>query len=380
MHLHRLWVVFVLSSFLLICIRPAVANDASLDQQISQMLMVGFDGTVLYPNDPIVADILAQRIGGVVLYAKDFHTKDVRNIKNPHQLKVLTEKLQAYAMQAARTKHTRFYPLLIAVDYEGGKVVNLKEENGFPKTFSAAQIGKNSEQQAKEHAEKMARTLKDEGINLDFAPVVDVNINPDNPIIGKRDRSFSADTDKVTTYARIFSQAFHDQHVLCTYKHFPGHGSSDADSHLGFVDVTRTWQFPELTPYKQLFKDATSCGLVMTAHVVNRSLDKAGYPASLSYAMTTDLLRKQLGFKGVIITDDLQMKAIADHYDVPSTVQLAIKAGADILLFSNQLADTPQNTAELIDMIKQAVQSGKISADQIAASYDRVIKLKENLS
>lgn len=370
--------IFIFTLFLLFVTQPAKAT-VTQEQKIGQMLMLGFQGTQLNPDDPIVKDILAQRIGGVVLYARDDHTKGIRNIANPQQLKLLTQQLQAYALQAAKAHHNNLYPLLIAVDYEGGKVVNLKEENGFPKTFSAAEVGKSSYSEAKNRAEQMAQTLSTEGINLDFAPVIDVNINPDNPIIGKYCRSFSADPNKVATYADIFSKEFHKQNILCAYKHFPGHGSSTTDSHLGFVDVTKTWKPSELIPYKKLFKNPTSCNLVMTAHVVNRQLDKSGYPATLSHPIMTDLLRKKLKFKGVVITDDLQMKAISKHYDTELTTKLALNAGADILLFSNQLVEIPQDTAGLVRIISRAVENGEVSENRINESYKRVMDLKKNL-
>ncbi len=366
----------------LITITGSVYADTTqprLEQKIGQMLMVGFNGTELKPTDSIVQDILAQRIGGVVLYGKDMHTKQTRNIQNPEQLKKLTRQLQHYALQAAQIHHNQLYPLLIAVDYEGGKVVNLIPEKGFPATFSAAEIAKMPPQQANVIAEQMADTLQRVGINLDFAPVLDVNVNPENPVIAKYGRSFSADPNQVALYAGIFSQAFYDKHILCVYKHFPGHGSSTGDSHAGLVDISQTWKPLELIPYKKLFSKSDSCSLVMPGHLVNHQLDSEDYPASLSYKMVTGLLRQQLGFKGAVVTDDLQMGAILQHYDLPEIVRLAIQAGDDILLFSNQLVATPQNTEQLMQTIREQVQAGKIDPQRIEQGYEHVMTLKQGL-
>jgi beta-N-acetylhexosaminidase len=334
-----------------------------LKQKIGQMLMIGFKGTELKPDDAIVHAILNQHIGGVVLFDYDFQTKTYdHNIKNPTQLHRLTQQLQDYA-------HT---PLLISVDYEGGKVNRLKEQYGFPVTLTAEEIGQGSMTQAEQQAELMARTLKNAGINLNLAPSVDLNSNPDNPIIGKLGRSYSADPQQVITCAKAFIKAHEKYGVLCAIKHFPGHGSSTGDTHLGFVDITETWNSDELIPYQQLFS-ASHCPIVMTSHVVHYNLDKDGYPASISYAITTDLLRKKLGFNGIVMTDDLQMKAIADNYGLREAIRLAIHAGADILVLGNQLA-AAQDPAEIIAIIHE-----DIPASRIDESYARIMQLKQQI-
>ncbi len=356
------------------------ATSPTLKEKIGQMLLVGFPGDAVQANDSVVQAILTHQLGGVILYNKDFQTKGPRNITNPQQLKQLTQDLQRYARQAAGENHRDDYPLLIGIDYEGGKVNNLPPEKGFPETSSAAQIGTASIAEANKAAQSMAKTLQTLGINLDFAPVVDVNINPQNPIIAKYGRSFSEDPSKVVTYAQIYAKAFHDHGILCTYKHFPGHGSATGDTHKNFVDVTQTWTKTELIPYQKLMHQPDSCPLIMTAHITNRKLDLAGYPASLSQAMTTNLLRNQLHFRGLVITDDLQMKAIADHYDLASIVRLAINAGADLLMFSNQLAKTPVMPDEIIDAIYTQVQSGKIARERIDQAYGRIVALKRAMA
>ncbi len=164
------------------------------------------------------------------------------------------------------------------------------------------------------------------------------------------------------------------------YKHFPGHGSSTKDSHLGFVDVTDTWQSYELDPYQQLLNSNESCGVVMTAHIVNRQLDESGLPATLSHTILTHLLRNQLNFKGVIITDDMQMKAISDNYGLEQALVLAINAGADMLIFGNNLSVEPQDPEQLINIIEAKVLSGDISTERINDAYQHIRALKKSIN
>jgi len=328
-----------------------------LKEKIGQMLIIGFNGAELNSDNPIVQSIQKQRIGGVILFDYNFRTKK------------LTHQLQYYADT----------PLFVGIDYEGGKVNRLKEEYGFPKTLSAQKIGELSQEEAEKYANTMAETLKDAGINLNFAPSLDVNLNPDNPIIGKLERSFSSDPKKVADYAAVFLKAHQDHGVISVYKHFPGHGSSTGDTHTGFVDVTGTWQECELEPYKKLLLNSSDFSMVMTAHVVHYGLDPEGYPASLSFAMTKNLLREKLNFNGVVVTDDLQMKAVTDRYGTNDAIRLAINAGADILVFGNQLVSVPQNPEEIIETIYKDVIDGKISEKRIDQAYQRIMQLKSRL-
>jgi len=351
-----------------------------LKEKIGQMLLVGFKGTALLPNDPIVQAILARQIGGVILFDYDYALKKYdRNIKNPTQVKHLTQQLQSYATQAAKNHGSQLLPLLVSIDYEGGYVNRLKEEYGFPKTLAAADLGSGNKKQAIQYANQMAMTLKQAGINLNLAPVIDVNVNPINPVIGKLGRSFSSDPKIVTEYGALFSKAYQQHGILCAYKHFPGHGSSTGDTHAGFVDITETWKEYELDPFRQLLQQSYVSPIVMTAHVVHYGLDSEGYPASISANMIQKLLRSQLHFDGVVMTDDLQMKAITDNYGLRDAVRLAINAGADILIFGNQLVATPQDPQEIVDMIYQDVTAGKIAESRIDEAYQRIMKLKEKL-
>lgn len=373
-------VTAIISFYLSLYASVSAAKEPTLKEKIGQMLLFGFKGTELHQDDSIVRALQAQQVGGVILYDYDFQTGTYdHNIKSPEQLQHLTQQLQNYTKQAAETRRNNLFPLLIGIDYEGGKVNRLKENYGFPKTFSAAEIGMLSVEEAEQSAQQMADTLNAMGINLNFAPVVDVNVNPESPVIGKIGRSFSADPKKVIEYSAIFSKAYQEHGILCSYKHFPGHGSATGDTHLGFVDVTDTWKSLELDPYRSLLSQPYSCPLVMTAHVVHFGLDSKGYPASISVAITQDLLRQQLSFNGVVITDDMQMKAITDHFGLSDAIISAINAGADILVFSNQLVQTPQDPAEIVEMIYQDVMTGKIRQSRIEEAYQRIIRLKQKI-
>jgi len=369
--------------FLFLIITQAYAQAHSkitLDQKIGQMLLIGFNGSTLSKNSPIVSDIMHQRIGGVILFDYNYQTKTFnKNIKNPDQLKKLTQQLQHYTQQATHKHHNNLTPLLIGIDYEGDKVNRLKQRYGFPETKSAAYLGRSSLETTYYYAEQMARTLKQENINLDFAPVLDLNINPNNPVIGRLQRSFSSSPYSVIMHADIFSKIFTQNHILCVYKHFPGHGDSLTDSHKGFVNETNSWRPVELLPYLYLFKKREACPLVMVAHLVNRHLDPSESPATLSHKIVTDLLRDQLKFNGIIISDDMQMKAITKYYSLKKAIPLAINAGIDILVFGNQLAYQPHIAKQCIQIVKQDIKKGIIPIQRINEAYDRITKLKKRL-
>lgn len=375
---------YLISLVLSLCIStPILAikpHTPSLRDKIGQMLLIGFDGKQVSGQSDIIQQIEKNNLGGVILFDHDFLSKtDNKNIENPAQVKQLNEKLQFFTKQAQIKHHRAILPLLISVDYEGGKVVRLQKKYGFPATISPAEAGKSSTETAKSAAKSMAITLKQTGFNLNFAPSLDLNINPDNPVIGKKNRSFASDPKTVTRYASIYSHEFLRQNIQCAYKHFPGHGSSTKDSHLDFVDVSNTWKSIELKPYQQLLQSDHACGVVMTAHIVNRQLDKSGLPATLSHTILTGILRNQLHFKGVIITDDLHMKAIADNYTLEKALVLTINAGADMLIFGNNLGQKAEDPAHIIDIIEARVRTGEISEDRINEAYQRIVGLKKSL-
>ncbi len=333
------------------------------------MLLVGFRGLAVDANHPIVQDIRRRNLGAVVLFDYDVPNRSpVRNIQSPQQLTGLVSSLQSFSAT----------PVIVATDEEGGEIARLNPRDGFPATVSAQELGsKNDVTLTYRHASAIARMLRETGINLNLAPVVDLDVNPSNPIIGKLGRSFSADPQVVTRNALEFIRAHHDLGVLCTLKHFPGHGSSAQDSHLGFVDVTNTWSRAELEPFANVIA-AGQADAVMTAHIFNAKLDPQ-YPATLSERIIGGVLRGQLKYSGVVISDDMQMGAISAHYGLETAVERAILAGVDILSFANNSVFEEDIVARVTDLIRRLVGEGRISEGRIDESYRRIRALKARI-
>ena len=341
-----------------------IPQNVPLEVKIGQMLMVGFRGLSVNENSPIVQEIKKFHLGGVILFDYDITLrKRLRNIQSPKQVKTLVEGLQLVSST----------PLFIAIDQEGGKITRLNKKLGFPSTVSAQYLGrKNDLDLTDKKASEIAQTLSTLGINFNFAPVVDLNINPKNPVIGKLRRSFSNDPSIVTQHAFQFIEAHHKYKVMCALKHFPGHGSSTKDSHLGLVDVSDTWQAVELEPYKDLIPDTDA---IMIAHVFNKHLDPK-YPATMSKSIVTDKLRHEMQYDGVIVSDDMQMKAITENYDFKEAIFETIQAGIDIIVIGNNLKFEEDITQRTINSITQLITEGKITEKRIDESYQRIQKLK----
>ncbi|MEA1918397.1 MAG: glycoside hydrolase family 3 N-terminal domain-containing protein [Campylobacterota bacterium] len=351
--------------WILICILLAHGSaheESELKKMIGRMLVVGFEDERLKPASRIIKQINDYDLGGVILFDRFYTDRNrTKNIRSPKQLHALTQQLNALSHK----------PLLIALDQEGGKVARLKEKYGFGATPSAQEIAEGSLDKAEEAYKTLAKTLHENGINCNFAPVVDLALNPHNKVIYQLERSYGSDPLHVSEYALSFIDALRSENVLSVLKHFPGHGSSLGDSHKGFVDVSDTWKAIELEPYKMLIAQGKA-DMIMTAHVYNSHLDQK-YPATLSHAINTKLLRETLGFQGVIISDDLQMKAISQHYSLKETVTLAINSGVDILLFGNQLAS--EDVDVLIETIYQEVKKENIALARIQESNQRINSL-----
>lgn len=353
---------------LMICTVSFISAQ-SLEKKIGQMLMIGFHGITATKNTQICKDIKKYNIGAVILFDYNPVNKSKpKNIATKSQLSQLTKELQACSSDGK---------LLIAVDQEGGKVQRLKNKYGFSGNFpKASDVIKMDMSQIIKTYKKMSKELKSVGINYDLAPVVDLDINMKNHVIHGLGRSFGKNPKIVSKFASTFIDAMHKNGVLTSLKHFPGHGSSEGDTHKGFVDVTDLWKKIELEPY-YLLKDKADT--VMVAHVFNEKLDKK-YPATLSKKTINGLLRQKLGFKGVVITDDLQMGAISKKYGLRKTLKLAINAGDDILLIGNQLDPKKvKSTKKLVNTILSLVKMGEIKEEQIEKSYNRIQRLKEKL-
>jgi len=342
---------------ILLGINNSLIPAQTLREKIGQMIWASFTGTRL--NDTIKVDLHQRNLGGVILYAG--------NIVNPNQIKLLNDTIKLFSKT----------PSFIAVDQEGGRVARLNSTNGFSDSYTAYKLGTifNSEDSTRKEARTMASWLKQCGFNVNLAPVADVNVNPNSPAIGKLERSFSQNPQTVFQHCAWFIDEFNKKNILTCLKHFPGHGSALQDSHLGFTDITNTWSNSELVPYQSLISQGYK-DLVMIGHLYNAHLDSV-YPASLSKNVTTDILRSQLGFNGVTITDDMaNMMAITLNYSFEDAVEYAVNAGNDILLYNSVLRNGSSIVENLIDIIESKVSQGKIPLSRIEESYNRIIQLK----
>ncbi len=339
----------------------------TLRERIAQMIVVGFRGRTPDEARPTLDQVTQLGLGGVVLFSVDQPTGGPRNVESPEQLAALVGALQSAAGLA---------PLLVAIDQEGGRVARLGPANGFPAPpRSAAELGRLDDLAVtRAESRAAAEVLAAGGITLNLAPVVDLAVNPDNPIIAALGRSFGVDPMKVAAQAGAFIDGHHEIGLRCTLKHFPGHGSSMGDTHLGVVDVTATWTETELEPFATLIGDGRA-DAVLTAHVFNSRLD-ADHPATLSRATVTGILREQLGWDGAVLSDDMQMGAIRDAYGYEEAVALAIEAGIDLLVVANQIVYEADVAARTIDVVEGLVRSGRISESRIDESWRRISALK----
>jgi len=338
---------------------PSPATSLSLEQKIGQVMLIGFDGLTV--DADLRRMITDYHIGGVILFA--------RNVQSPQQVAALTNELQQIALESGHPG------LFIAIDQEGGRVARLTEATGFTEFPSAMAVTATGDpHNAYRMAAAMAAEMRAVGINVDFAPDLDVNNNPSNPVIGIR--SFSSDPQKVIEYGLAFAQGLQDNGVLAFGKHFPGHGDTSVDSHIDLPlvphDRARLDQI-ELAPFKAAI--AADFAGIMSAHVTFPAIDSTpGLPATLSRPVLTGLLREELGYEGLIVTDSLEMGALAAHgWPPPVGAPLALAAGADLLLFNR---DHAMHRAAFANLV-QAVKDGKISPEQLEASVQRIWQAKQ---
>lgn len=336
----------------------------SLDIKIGQMLLIGYPGPEL--DSTVLREIKDGKVGSIILFEKNVP-------KTPTAFYTLKKVLWTYQKAAP-------IPLLITIDQEGGRVNRLKDKYGFPKSITAQASGKaKSIDSVRFNAESIASNLAGLGFNVNFAPVVDVAVNPANPVIVKSGRSFSANADSVTLLAREYIIPHRKFGVITVLKHFPGHGSSQDDTHFGVADVTRTWTTDELKPYKELLQTGY-VDAIMSAHIVNKNLDPRGYPGTLSNRILDSLLRKTLGYNGVVFSDDMQMHAISKQYGLEESIKLAVNAGIDVLCFSNNIQNAEERNVDIVHgIIRKMVLNGDIKRERIDQSYRRVMKLKSRL-
>ncbi len=347
-----------------------INSRPTLDEKIAQMIMVGFNGQALDESNPIYTGVKDHKIGGVILFnvnADKNHPEYIKNIDNPDQVKKLISDLQ----------NISDVPLLVSIDQEGGLVSRLNEKFDVSR-LSAKQLGdKNDLEFTYSENLKTATTLAELGFNINFAPCVDVAINPESPI-AKKQRIYSDNALTVYNHAEQVINAHNDAGIFPVMKHFPGHGSATGDTHDDFVDITNDFDMDELVPYKSAITAGKNMG-VMTTHVFNKNIDDK-YPLSLSEKSITGLLKKDLDFKGIVFSDDLNMGALANHYSWSDVLILAINSGTDILVIGNNLDYQADIIPKSIEIIKQAVKSGQISKKQIDNSYKKIKQLKKSMN
>lgn len=339
-------------------------NDVdSLDIKIGQMIIFGFYGTQLNKNDAVYKAVKDGLVGSILIYRRNISAKNTSG----NLIKLIN------GFQEAAPS-----PLFVSIDQEGGLVNRFKGLKGFPEMPSAYFLGKkNDTVVTRLYSDNIASTLSGLGFNLNYAPSVDIH-NSNCPVIGARQRAFSKNPLIIASMAEEVIKSHNNFNVGTVLKHFPGHGNSTVDSHLGVTDVTKTWKPDELVPYKLLIGN-NMAEAVMTAHIVNGNLDESKLPATLSKKMITGLLRDSLHFNGVIFSDDMMMQAISKQYGLEESIFLSINAGLDVLMFSNNIKGVKDYApANIHRIIKQLVRSGKLSEARINASYDRIMAMKAN--
>lgn len=333
-------------------------GELNIQQKIGQLMIFGFDGKEI--NNEIKTLIQEFHVGGIILFS--------RNIGTPKEVHQLTRDLQQVAKEAG---HER--PLLICIDQENGAVRRLDEGfTTFPGSMLLGATG--NAKNAYTVGQMTGRELRSVGINWNLAPVVDVNTNPNNPVIGVR--SFGEDPKHVSTFGIQSMKGMQDEGIITSLKHFPGHGDTHVDSHLDIPQVHHELEHLEKVEFIP-FKQGINAGAdtVLISHVHFPAIEpRENVPATLSKNVVTRLLRNKLGFEGVVTTDCMEMKAISDHVGTPQAGVEALCAGIDLIMVSH----THSVQHETLKTVYQAVETGKLTEETIQTAYDRVISLKDN--
>lgn len=338
----------------------------SFENKIASMVMVGFNGTKLTPDMSIYDELKNKNLGGIILYEKDSQKQPI-NITDEKQLLSLCSNIRNIN-----------HKILIAVDEEGGNVSRLNQDRGYERTNTAKEIANmKSYNKTRMWSKRISDKLSKANINFNLAPVVDLDINENSEALSKQGRMFSNDSSEVSIQASIFISEHRKKNILTSLKHFPGYGSALIDPHKDITDVTNSWNERELEPYKILLR-SNLIDTIMTAHIINKNLDEE-FPATLSKKIIGNILRKDIGYNGVVISDDLLMGAIVKKYSFENSIILAINAGVDILLFSKEYYEGKLVLDEVIKIVKNAVMRGEISKERIQESYNRITLLKDKL-
>ncbi|MEQ2129008.1 beta-N-acetylhexosaminidase [Caldanaerobacter subterraneus KAk] len=330
-------------------------EEMTLEEKIGQMLMIGFPST--FYDDHIRELVTNYKIGNVILFS--------RNVKDARQVMDLCADIQKEAIENTGI------PAFISIDQEGGMVTRIYRGATYLPGNMAIGATKDPEN-AYKVGEIAGRELRTIGININFAPVMDVNNNPLNPVIGVR--SYGENPEDVANFGINYIKGLQKEGVIATAKHFPGHGDTTVDSHLDLPKVNhgkdRLYEV-ELYPFKKAVENGVDA--IMTAHILFPALEDSKVPATLSYNVLTRILREEFKFDGLIITDCMEMNAIAKYFGTQKAASMAIKAGADIVLVSH----TKDLQIKAFENIKEAVERGDISVERIDESVRRILKMKE---
>jgi beta-N-acetylhexosaminidase len=338
-------------------------RSLSLEQKIGQMIIVTFDGGYLNtPGAQTILGLLQKGAIGGVLFSDS-------NLLSPSP-----------ANQLADAFWTEAHPLrpFLCVDQEGGAISRLKSDRGFEPLFSAKKMATLTPELAEAYYERAAQQLFRLGFNVNLAPVVDLDINESSPIIGKLGRSYSKDPDLVAKFAEVFIAAHHKHHILTAMKHFPGHGSTAADSHRTLPDITATWRKEELIPYRNLIL-AQMTDMIMVGHLVHSAITESGRPASLSRRAVGGLLRGDLNYSGVVISDDMQMGALAQHFSADERILLGVEAGVDLFVYNIREHPDPEMPERFHRVVASGIARGRIGQTDIDQSLLRISALKRRI-
>ena len=357
----------------------AISVNAYAQKNIGQIMMVGMKGTTVDDNSDIVKQMKSYNIGGIILFPKTGAYPE-QNIENATQLEKLTSDLQGYAKQFGLPK------LLIAVNQEGGQINGLKEEN-FPAlkqctNLSQADIGKTNDLAlATKQSECIGRVLKNHGITVNMAPVAAIDLNPESEVIAKWGRSYGVVEKVVTDFVGASVKGYISAGITPMMKHFPGLGSAKANTDFGgMVNITNSWQKSEGNIYRDLIENNGVSPMIMVSFAMNTNLDKSGLPAALSYEMITNLLRDDMGYDGVVITDDMNATAIMDYFSRKQSTYLAVNAGNNMLIFGGGLGyDATKETDTLYQNLTELYARDDRFANKIDVSIKRIEKLKQTL-
>lgn len=335
----------------------AIFKSLSLEEKISQMFIMGFHGTALNEQNKCIQSAIQSGLGGIILFSE--------NIESYGQIACLTSKLQSTAR----------IPLFMSIDQEGGRVertINVKDKVNYLSPKELADTG--NPDSTHKQAETMAKELINMGINMNYAPVLDVNTNPNNPIIGVR--SFGDNPATVTEYASQVYNTFLNNNIIPVVKHFPGHGDTGEDSHLTMPQVNLDIDELENTHIKP-FIDAFNAGVqaVMVSHVHYTAFDEEILPASLSSNVIKHHLRERMGFNGVVISDDMVMGGIKNYYNTLESCLKGIEAGIDLFIFRNCDA----GMLNLIHKLVACVENGLLSKERVEESVWRILNCKSSL-